>query len=197
MKYPIDSAIGEFDKMVEMVSPRTVQQPDYIAVKSGWPAFLNYLEPLISGKKLYSSEALDYALPRFQKDETGIEDENANERAISFGVMASSTLFIAKRRDNYPQIDFEELSGLWRTESFHPIEALEGRGFFKVVSSKGLDLLIEGFLRLHVQPLVKAPQKLAGALAYFKTQFFSGILLHQLVIFLILRDYYKRIDQKP
>jgi hypothetical protein len=197
MKYPIDSAIAEFDKMVQIVAPRATQQPDYIAVKDGWPAYLNYLEPLISGKHFYSSGGLDYALPRFQKDETSIEDENADERAIYFGVMASSTLTIAKRRDNYLQIDFEELAGLWRTEFLHPMESLKGRGFFEAVSSKGLDLLVEGFLRLHVQPLVRTPQKLARAISYFKTQFFSGILLHQIVTFLILRDHYKRIGQKP
>ena len=190
MKYSVESAIADFDSMIQVITPQVPQKPQYIAVRSGLPDYLRYLEPLVTGRALCSAEELGYVLTRFVKETLGVEDDQISEKAIYFGVMGFSTLVVAKRRDNYSTIDFDELSELWFTQALFPVEALKKYGFFDLVNIKGLDLLLQGFLRLHVQPLVRSPQKMTEALSHFETQFFSGVLLGQIVTFLILRDHY-------
>jgi hypothetical protein len=176
--------------MVRSVAPGVAEKPRYLLVKQSWPNYLRYLEPLVSGRFLCSAEAIDYAWPKAQREITGIEDDQAPEKALYFGVMSYSTLVVAKRGDDYPKIDFDELSELWRSQSLYPIESLQKYRFFDLVNIKGLDILLQGFLRLHVQPFVKDPGKMTEALSHFETQFFSGILLGQIVTFLILRNHY-------
>ena len=190
MKYTVQQAISEFDAMSRKFTPRTVEKPNYLAVKNDWPAYLDYLEPLVSGRYIFSDEALNWVQPKMLKDLTGIEDDRANERALYFGVMAMSLLAVLKPRNEYPTINFDELAELWFRQSLTPIESLQTYKFFDTVSTNGIDLMLQGFLQLQVQPLVREPQKMRAALDHFETQFFSGILLGQIVQFLILRSYY-------
>jgi len=192
MKYPIQSAIDDFDSMVRLVAPRVAQKPQYLAVKSGWQEYLMFLEPLVSGRHHFSAEAKDKFWPEAQRTLTSIKDEQVAEKALYFGVMSMSTLVVAKRRNEYRMIDFDELSQLWFSQSLYPIESLRGYGFFDVVNLNGVDALLQGFLRLHVQPLVQSPDKMSDALSHFETQFFSGILLGQIVLYLILRPHYSK-----
>ena len=192
MKYPIQNAIGDFDSMMRLVAPRVAQKAQYLAVKSGWPNYLMFLEPLVSGRYHFGTEAIDKFGPEVQQELTSITDEQSTERALYSGVMSISTLVVAKRRDEYPTIDFDELSQLWFSQSVNPVESLKRYGFFEAVNLNGLDMLLQGFLRLHVQPLVKNPKKMSDALSHFETQFFSGILLGQIVVYLILRSHYAK-----
>jgi hypothetical protein len=189
MKYDVDSTIVDFDAMVKVIGPNVARKPEYTAVKSGLPAYLRYLAPLVSGHDLYTREAIEHVLPQFLRETTSIKDDQISEKAIYFGVMAFSTLAVLKRRDNYSSIDFQELEELWNTQSLYPIESLKRYGFFEVVNINGLDVLLQGFLRLHVQPLITSSEKMTEAMSHFETQFFSGVLLGQIVAFLILRDY--------
>jgi len=193
MKYPIQSAIGDFDSMVRLVSPRVAQKPQYIAVKRDWPNYLLFLEPLVSGRYGFGDEAVNRFRPESQKEITSIEDEQATERALFFGIMSMSILAVAKRRDEYPTIEFDKLSQLWLSQLANPVESLKAYGFFELVNLNGVDALLQGFLRLHVQPFVKNPPKMSGALSYFETQFFSGVLLGQIVQYLILRRHYDEL----
>jgi hypothetical protein len=190
MKYPVESAVADFDAMVREVSPGVAKKPQYAAVKSSFPEYLSFLEPLVSGRYLHSTEAIDWALPKFISEELGIRDEQISERAIYFGVMAVSILAVLKHHENYRKIDFAELAELWQTQYVYPIESLNNVGFFKRVNTNGLDILLQGFLRLHVKPLIKSPEKSTKAFSHFETQFFSGILLGELVAYLILREHY-------
>lgn len=189
--YPIQAAIEDFDSMVRSVAPRVAQKPQYGSVKAGWPNYLSFLEPLVSGRHFFfGAETIDYARSEFQKKITSVENEQATEKALYFGVMSISILAVAKRHDDYRMIDFEELSHLWLSQSVDPIESLKGYAFFELVNLNGLDTLLQAYLRLHVQPLVKDPKKMTDALSHFETQFFRGILLGQIVEYLILRPHY-------
>ncbi len=192
MKYPIQSAIADFDSMVRLVAPRVAQKPQYVAVKRDWPNYLLFLEPLVSGRYGFGDENVNRFRPESQKEMTSIEDEQATERALFFGIMSMSILAVAKRRDEFPTIDFDKLSQLWLSQLVNPVESLKGYGFFDVVNLKGVDALLQGFLRLHVQPLVQSPDKMSDAVSHFETQFFSGILLGQIVLYLILRPHYSK-----
>lgn len=192
MKYPVEAAIADFDTMLHEVAPRVARKPEYAAVKSGFPEYLSFLEPLVSRRYLHSAEAIDWLLPEFIRDELGIRDDKISERALYFGVMGVSTLSVLKRRENYRKIDLAELAELWQAQYLYPIESLKNCGFFERVSTNGLDILLQGFLRLYVKPLITSPEKSTEAFSHFETQFFSGILLGELVGFLILRDHYKQ-----
>jgi hypothetical protein len=192
MKYSVESAIADFDAMVQEVSPRVAQKPEYAAVKSGFLEYLSFLEPLVSGRYLYSAEEIDWFWPKFLREELNIRDEQISERALYFGVMAFSVLVVLKRRENYRKIDFTELAELWQPQCLYPVESLKNYGFFDHVNMNGLDTLLQGFLRLHVKPLITSPDKNNEVFSHFETQFFSGILLGQLVAYLILRDHYEQ-----
>src|SRR5207249_992812 len=80
MKYPIQSAIDDFDSMVRSVAPRVAQKPQYLAVKSGWQDYLMFLEPLVSGRHHFSAEAMDKFWPEVQRTLTSIKDEQVVEK---------------------------------------------------------------------------------------------------------------------
>lgn len=190
MKYSTQQAIADFDAMARQVTPTAVQKPNYAAVKNDWPAYLDFLEPIVSGRHLFGNEAVDWFQPRLVRDLTSIDDEQASERALYFGVMAMSLLEISACRNEYPAIDIDELGQLWLKQAVYPIKSLETYSFFDKVSMKGLGLMLQGFLELHVKPLVRNPQKMQDALDHFETQFSSGILLGQIVQYLTLRARY-------
>ena len=158
-------------------------------MKATWPGLLQFLQPIVTGERLFGAEAMNYAAPRLQREQTSITDERATERAIYFGLMSFTIMISNNHRDRYPRIDIDELAKRWLSQAFKPMESLEKYDLFRVARPR-IETLAKHFLIRHVEPNVTDNRKADDALGWFATQFLSGVLLGQITDTLTLRDYY-------
>lgn len=189
-KYPIHTAIEDFHSFLTVVGGRTTQAPEYALVKASWPGLLQFLQPIVTGERLFSAEAMNYAAPRLQREQTSITDEGATERAIYFGLMSFTVIIVNKLRNRYPRINLDEVAERWLSQALRPMDSLERYDLFRAARPK-IETLAKQFLIKHVQPSVTDDRKMDDALGWFATQFLSGVLLGQITDALTLRDYYQ------
>jgi hypothetical protein len=58
MKYPIESAVADFDSMMQAVAPQVAQKPQYAAVKSGLPITSGILSRCVTGQHRAATAAV-------------------------------------------------------------------------------------------------------------------------------------------
>lgn len=173
-----------------VVGGRTTERPEFALLKAIWPGLLQFLQPIVSGERLFGAEGMNYAAPRLQREQTSITDERATERAIYFGLMSFTVIMFNNHRDRYPRINFDELAERWLSQAIKPMESLKSYGIAVTAALPKIETLAKHFLIMHVEPNVTDKRKMDDALGWFATQFLSGVLLGQITDLLTLRDYY-------
>lgn len=194
-KYPVSVAIAEFDSFLTIVGSQTTQRPEYAQLKASWPGLLQFLQPIVTGERLFGDDAIEYAALRFQREQTSITDERATERAIYFGIMSFTIIIFNKFRERYAGISLDELGENWLSQALTPMESLEKYGTLIQEARPRIEALAKHFLIRHVEPAVTDKSKMDDALGWFATQFLSGVLLGQMTDYLTLRNHYEERDE--
>ena len=189
MKYPITTAIDEFHSLLTIVGGRTTQAPEYAELKAIWPGLLQFLQPIVSGERLFSAEAMEHA-PHFQREQTSVTDKHATERAIYFGLMWFTIIMFNKLRNRYAQLNIDDVAKAWLAQAATPMDSLQSYGKTIRSAIPKIEALGNQFLIRCVQPHVTNPERMDDALGWFATQFISGALLGQITDYLIFRAAY-------
>lgn len=189
MKIPPSTAIAEFESFLVSIGARTAQSSEYATQKALWPSLLQFLQPIITGERIFGADAIENAAPFFQRDQTSVIDETASDRAIYFGLLSFTIAINNKQRGRYLTLSLDEITEFYRVQAFTPSEALASYGEYYQKASPAIEKLGNLFLVHHIEPKITDPKKLDDACEWFSTQFLCGVLLGQITDFLTLRDH--------
>lgn len=188
-KYPIELANDEFTSFLSSVLPHIPPNSKFGSLRATWLGLLCFLQPIVTGERVFSAEENAIAL-RFQREQTGIMDELATQRAMYFGVMSLTVFRFNKERHRYAVLDLDELGQRWLSQAFTPMESLIGYGDSFEGIRPQIEMLAKNFVTRYVEPKLTDKSKLDDAFGWFITQFLSGVLLAWIMDMLTLRDYF-------
>ncbi len=185
------SVISDFDRFLSGILSEVVQNPGYAAAKESWFDLLEFLEPVVTNRYFPDRET-KLAAELHQIQLTGVAAEGVVERSLYFGLLSFCAICYNQVRHLYRRVDRKELTEKWFSAGLYPMEeVLEEYRFFELVSKKTVQTLAQSFFISEIEPLIRDSSRYEGAFQYFVAQYYSGIVLGQIMDGLIVREYYR------
>jgi len=191
----ISSVIGDFDRFLSGISSKFVQSPEYAAAKYSWFDLLEFLKPVVTDRYFPDRET-KVAAELHQMQLTGVHAEGLVERTLYFGLLSFCVLCSNQARHLYTRVDRQELTEKWFSAALYPVEALEYYRFFELAGRKTVETFATRFFISEIEPLIKDSSRHEGAFRYFVSQYYSGMVLGQIMDGLIVREYYRTKDAR-